>query len=116
MDQLTRLTQQIVAFRDARDWEQFHTPKNLAAAIAVEAGELQEQFLWDEDGVDPAAPVDDAISEEIADVLIYALLFCHQLDIDPKKAIQRKLETNRERYPVDKARGRSTKYTELEDS
>ena len=116
MSQLARLTQQIVAFRDARDWEQFHTPKNLAAAIAVEAGELQEQFLWDKGGVDPTSSDVREISEEIADVLIYALLFCHQLDIDPKKAIQRKLETNRERYPVEKARGRSTKYTELEDS
>lgn len=116
MDQLARLTHKIVAFRDARDWEQFHTPKNLAAAIAVEAAELQEHFLWDTGEVDSTSSDVGDISEEIADVLIYALLFCHQLDIDPKKAIQRKLEKNRERYPAEKARGRSTKYTELEDS
>lgn len=116
MDQLGNLIEAIVKFRDARDWEQFHTPRNLAAAISVEAGELQEHFLWSDENAGPGSASADDVAEEIADVLIYALLFCHQLDIDPEQAVRAKLEKNRERYPVDKARGRSTKYTKLEDS
>lgn len=115
MSELSDLTDRIVQFRDERDWEQFHSPKNLAAAISVEAAELQELFLW-EDGSEPDPSRSDDVAEEIADVLIYALLFCHQMDVDPARAVREKLELNRERYPVDQARGRSDKYTELESS
>jgi len=116
VNRLSKLIEAIVEFRDNRDWEQFHTPRNLAAAIAVKAGELQEQFLWREDGYLPGSARREEVSEKIADVLIYALLFCHELGIDPERAVRTKLEENRDRYPVEKARGRSTKYTKLEDS
>lgn len=110
------LTEAIVAFRDERDWEQFHTLKNLAAALSVEAAELQELFLWSKDDSSGVSPADDRLSEEIADILIYALLVCHEAEIDPEKAIKDKLERNRQRYPVEDARGRSAKYTELGDA
>lgn len=113
---LQSLTDAIVAFRDERDWEQFHTPKNLAAAISIEAAELQELYLWEEKGSTSLRRDPERAAEEIADVLIFALLFCHQCEIDPEKAIRRKLELNRERYPIEQSRGRSLKHTELGDS
>lgn len=113
---LDKIIEAIVTFRDEREWEQFHTLRNLAAAISVEAGELQELFLWDDSTSSEAPANADRISDEIADVLIFALLFCQKAGIDPERAIEEKLETNRQRCPVNKARGRSAKYTELEDS
>lgn len=115
MAEIAELTETILEFRDERDWQQFHTPRNLAAALSVEAAELQELFLWeggDEGGDRSETP--ESQRDEIADVLIYALLFCHETGIDAERAIRRKLEKNRRRYPVEKARGRSVKYTELD--
>ncbi|MEI6037098.1 MAG: MazG-like family protein [Planctomycetota bacterium] len=107
------------AFRDARDWAQFHTPKNLAAAIAIEAAELQERFLWKTDAeVDSqmqAGAKRDATIEEIADVLLYALLLADRLDVDIGKAIRNKLAANERKYPVALAKGRANKYTELRE-
>src|SRR5690606_21341637 len=107
----------IVEFRDARDWAQFHTPRNLAAALAVEAAELQELLLWQSDeqvksSLSDAAAIAE-MRREIADVLIYSLLFCHAAGIDPLSAIRAKLEENAAKYPVELARGKATKYTEL---
>ncbi len=114
MQDLDTLTTRILAFRDARDWSRFHTPRNLAASIAIEAGELLELFQWDVDGTEPP---DDAqrrkIAQELADVGIYALLLAHSQGIDLAEAIAAKIEENERKYPVEKARGRSTKYTEL---
>ena len=107
----------LVAFRDERDWKQFHTPKNLAAALAIEAAELQETMLWKSD--DEVAKLlanaegRASVSGEIADVLIYALLLCHSTGIDPLTAIAEKLEENRQKYPADISRGKATKYTDL---
>ncbi len=116
MTQVEELTEKVLEFRDERDWEQYHTPHNLSAALSVEVAELQELFLW-QDGEE--GPVDsdsiEKMSDEIADVLIYGLLFCHEVGIDPAEAVRRKLEKNRRKYPAEKARGRTAKYTELEE-
>ena len=119
MDSWQALTAAIRRFRDERDWSQFHTPKNLAAAIAIEAAELQEQFLWKTDKeIDrnlKGGPKREAVVEEIADVLMFALLLADRLDIDVAKAITDKLGTNELKYPVALARGNARKYTELRE-
>lgn len=109
------LVEALLAFRRERDWEQFHTPRNLAAALSVEAAELLEHFLWTPDGgVDAvAAEKRAAIAAEIADVAMYLTYLAHDLGIDIDAAAQAKLAVNAERYPVAKARGSSRKYTEL---
>ena len=107
----------VLAFAKERDWEQFHAPKNLSMALAAEAGELMEHFLWAETAAsreivrDPAKRV--KIEEELADVVIYALEFANIAGIDVAAAIERKMAANAQKYPVEKARGRSDKYTEL---
>ena len=106
-------------FRDARDWSQFHTPKNLAAAIAIEAAELQERFLWKTDKEIAqdlkAGPKREAVVEEVADVFLFALLLADRLKIDVGQAIADKLAANEQKYPVALARGNARKYTELGD-
>jgi len=106
-------------FRDARDWSQFHTPKNLAAAIAIEAAELQEQFLWKTDKEIAqnleASPKRDSVVEEVADIFLFALLLADRLGIDVGQAIADKLAVNEQKYPVALARGNARKYTELGD-
>jgi NTP pyrophosphatase (non-canonical NTP hydrolase) len=109
MAELDQLTQAILRFRDARDWAQFHNPKDLAAALAIEAGELQEAYLWK--GPKDADPA--KVREELADVLMYALLLAHEAKIDPAEAIRAKLAANEVKYPVEKAKGRSDKYDQL---
>ncbi len=114
---VAELRERVLAFARERDWEQFHSPKNLSMALAAEAGELMEHFLWAESR-DSAAPLADSrkreqIEDEIADVVIYALEFANIGQIDLAKAIEAKLAKNAAKYPVEKARGRSTKYNEL---
>jgi len=114
---VAELRERVMAFARERDWEQFHTPKNLSMALAAEAGELMEHFLWTE-SKDSAAALADAhkrekIEEEIADVVIYALEFANIGGIDLAKAIEVKLAKNAAKYPVEKARGNARKYTEL---
>lgn len=120
MSDLPALTREILAFRDARDWQQFHTPRNLAAALAIEAAELQELMLWKTDQeVEEllGGEKHQRVKEELADVLIFALLFAHETGVDPVEAIRGKLERNEERYPEDLSRGRADKYSDLnEDS
>lgn len=112
---LDDLTRQIVAFRDERDWKQFHSPKNLAASISIEAAELLECFQWssDETIAEDVEKRRGEIEEEIADVLIYALLLAHDTVIDPAEAVRRKLAKNEAKYPAEKAKGSRAKYTEL---
>ena len=111
---LADLVAAVCRFRDERDWSQFHTPKNLAAATAIEAAELQERFLWktdaevDQDLVDAAKRAD-----EIADVVMFAMLLADRLGIDLAEAITAKLAANEQKYPVNLARGNARKYTEL---
>lgn len=103
-----------LTFRRERDWEQFHTPQNLAIAISVEAGELLERFQWMQSG---DAPLSDkgrlAIEHEMADIAILLSYLVHDLAVELDDAVLRKLALNAERYPVDKARGKATKYDEL---
>jgi NTP pyrophosphatase (non-canonical NTP hydrolase) len=109
MSDLKSLTESILRFRDARDWAQFHNPKDLAAALSIEAGELLEAYLWKEPkDADPAK-----VREELADVVMYALLLAHESKIDLAEAIRAKLATNEVKYPVDKSKGRSDKYDRL---
>ena len=114
---LGELKERIAAFAKARDWEQFHAPKNLAMALASEVGELMEHFLW-LDIAESRHLCEDAakraqVAEELAYVLIYALRFADVTGLDATKAILAKMESNEERYPVRKAKGSSAKYNEL---
>ena len=115
MTEIDRLREQLRAFAEARDWEKFHSPKNLAMALAAEAGELLEVFQWMTEPQSRDLPPDARAraSEEIADVLLYLVRLADQLGIDPIDAANRKIVANAARYPADKARGSSKKYTEL---
>ena len=98
---LDDLTCDLIAFRDAREWNEFHTLPNLAAALSVEAGELLDRFRW-------GMPYDHGdVCEEVADVLIYALTMCHELGVTPESIIRRKLEMNEAKYPANQWRGRA---------
>lgn len=115
MTELERLRDQLRTFAAERDWDQFHSPKNLAMALSVEAGELLETFQWlTEDESRKLTPeMRAAASDEVADVLLYLIRLSDQLGIDPIAAANGKLLSNAEKYPADKARGNSKKYTEL---
>ncbi len=114
---LADLVAAVCRFRDERDWAEFHTPKNLAAATAIEAAELQERFLWktdaevDQDLADAAKRA--GVADEIADVVMFAMLLADRLGIDLAEAITAKLAANEQKYPVNLARGNARKYTEL---
>ena len=115
MTELEMLRDQLRTFAAERDWDQFHSPKNLALALSVEAAELLEHFQWlteEQSRRLPAAGL-DAVGDEAADVLLYLIRLCDKLDIDLVTAAQKKLKSNAVRYPVDKARGTAKKYTEL---
>ena len=101
------LIAQLRAFRDERDWAQFHTPENLVKSICVEAGELLECYQWTGD-----ADIRQ-VRDELADVLTYCLLLADALGVDPDSIVREKLELTAQKYPVDKAKGRSTKYDQL---
>ena len=114
---LQELKEEIMAFARERDWEQFHTPKNLSMAIAAEAAELMEHFLW-KDGQESFDVLnklekEQEIAEELADILIYCLEFANITKMDVSSIIRQKMQANAEKYPVEKAKGRSDKYTEL---
>lgn len=93
-------------FMAERDWQQFHTPENLAKSISIEAAELLECFQWGDSDLESA-------KDELADVLTYCLLLADKLGLDPDTIVMDKLQKTREKYPVDKARGRSVKYDKL---
>jgi NTP pyrophosphatase (non-canonical NTP hydrolase) len=109
---LEDLKRAVREFRDRRDWEQFHTPKNLSMAIAIEAAELMEEFLWlksdEARGQTDAAGGVASIAEELADVLIYALSFANAVELDVTSAVVDKLAKNAEKYPEAKCRGLSS--------
>ncbi len=111
-DSIKELTDEIVAFRDARDWKKFHNSKDMAISISLEAAELLEVFQWS--GEDVEADTDKKVSkikEELADVLIYSLLMGHDLGFDISEIVEQKIDTNNRKYPVDKAYGKLDKYT-----
>jgi NTP pyrophosphatase (non-canonical NTP hydrolase) len=96
-------------FRDERDWNQFHNPKDLALAINIEAGELLELFLWK----NPQEANASKVAEELADVFAYCFLLADKYELDVKSIILNKIKTNSKNYPVDKAKGTAKKYNEL---
>jgi NTP pyrophosphatase (non-canonical NTP hydrolase) len=114
---LGAIKREVLAFAKERDWDQFHSPKNLSMAIAAEAAELMEPLLWvtpeDSRTIMQRADKRAALQDELADIVIYCLEFANQTDIDLASAIASKMARNAEKYPVEKARGRAEKYNEL---
>ena len=115
---LEALQQKVIAFRDERDWEQFHQPKDLALGLQVEAAELAELFLW-KTRDECAEALDDKgfrarVEEELADVQIFLLYMAEVTGLSIPEAVMNKLEANGRKYPVEKARGSARKYTEFE--
>lgn len=108
------LRKAILDFRDARDWKQFHNPKDLATAISIEAWELQELFLWksQEDSYEIWKNSNE-VKEEIADIFNYLILMAETCDIDLEQVVLDKIEKNNQKYSVEKSKGRSDKYTKL---
>ena len=104
---MNEVKEQIKQFNEERDWDQFHSPENLAKSISIEAGELLECFQWN-NNFDK-----DEVCEELADVVNYCILLADKLDVELEDIILAKLEKNRKKYPVDKAKGKSTKYNKL---
>jgi NTP pyrophosphatase (non-canonical NTP hydrolase) len=106
---MEEIIEALLKFRNERDWEQFHNPKDLALAINVEAGELLELFLWK--NASEANP--DKVKEELADVFAFAFLLADKYKFDIKKIVLEKIKKNGEKYPIDKAKGTAKKYDEL---
>lgn len=115
-DGFTELQEAIDVFVEERNWAQFHSPKNLAMGIAVEAAEIMEHFQWCscEDSYSLERSKRAEVANEIGDVLIYLLRLCEVLDMDPIEAARDKLALNREKYPVEKAKGSAKKYVDLD--
>ena len=109
MNDIKEIIQELIKFRNERDWEQFHNPKDLAIAINIEAGELLEEFLWK----NPEDARSIKVREELADVFAFAFLLADKYDFDVKQIILEKIKKNGEKYPVEKAKGTAKKYTEL---
>jgi len=109
------LKKSLESFANERDWEQFHSPKNLAMALASETGELLEVFQWlsESQSEEPSLEVFRKTSEELADILIYAIRLADKMGINIEEAVDEKIGINRIKYPVEKSKGNSKKYTEL---
>lgn len=116
MPHLNALSTRIAAFAAAREWDQFHSPRNLAAALSVEAGELLEHFQWltNEQSASLSPDKLKSVESEMADVFIYLLFLANKLDVDLVDAANRKMDVNASKYPVDLARGNATKSTDFE--
>lgn len=106
---MKKIIDKLLQFRDERDWGQFHNPKDLAIALNIEAGELLENFLWKEHEEADTKKV----KEELADIFAYALLLAEKYDFDVEEIVLEKIEKNKSKYPVDKAKGNARKYTDL---
>ena len=104
---MEEVIEKIIKFRDDRDWKQFQTLENLAKSISIESAELLENFQWDN-----KYDIKD-VEEELADVLIYSYLMAVTMDVDVKEIMLKKIEKNEKKYPVEKSKGKSTKYTKL---
>lgn len=113
--EIKKLTDLIIKFRDEREWKQFHTPKNMAISLAIEAAEVLEHFQWrsGEELAEYVKTHKHDIGEELADVFFWVLMMSHDFDIDLIAAFEVKMKKNAEKYPVEKARGKHTKYTQL---
>jgi len=116
IDTFKFLLEKLLEFRKQRQWEKFHTLRNLAMSVVIEAAELLEEFQWktDEQAIQYLNTDGyDRVASEVADIMIYLLLFCHEANIDIKEAVLKKIKENEKRYPVDKAKGSAKKYNEL---
>ena len=115
MPDIKELTEKIKEFRDKRDWQQFHNHKDMALSLALEAAEVLEHFQWKspEEVMEYAKTNKDEIAEELADVAIYLFELADNMEIDLKEAMEKKLEKNNTKYPVEKAKGRHTKYNKF---
>lgn len=109
MKDIEEITQKLLEFRNERDWEQFHNPKDLALALSIESNELLENFLWKSSEEANSAKV----KEELADVFAYAFLLAEKYNFDVKKIILDKIKVNAKKYPISKAKGNAKKYNEL---
>lgn len=115
MSDIKDLTKRIIDFRDAREWKQFHNPKDVALSLSLEAAEVLEHFQW-KNGKELDEYIEthkEHIGEELSDVLYWILLMSHDLDIDILDALNKKMNKNEEKYAVEKAKGNHKKYTEL---
>jgi len=119
MKDLKSLQKKIERFISERDWEQFHSLKNLSMSLSIETAELMEHFQWiDADDCNSEELDEDKykeIREEVADVMIYCLMFSSEMGIDPLSAIEEKIEKNEEKYPIQKSKGSAKKYTEFKE-
>jgi len=112
MSELDKLINELIQFRNERDWEQFHNSKDLALGISIEAAELNELFLWkSKEQVETVN--EERIKEELADILNYCFLLAQKHNFSPIDIVREKLEKNRQKYPIDKAKGSAKKYNEL---
>ena len=109
MDKYRNVIGELIKFRDERDWEQFHDSKNLAVAISIEASELNELFLWKSPEQSDKVEI-DRIKEELADILSFSFLLAEKHGLDPFDIVSEKIKRNGEKYPVEKAKGKSDKY------
>lgn len=115
MSDIIELTKIITKFRDERDWKQFHNPKDMALSLVLEAGEVMEHFQWknEEEVRKYIVTNKKEIGEELADVFYWILLMSHDLHIDLKEALQKKMVISNKKYPIEKSKGTHKKYTEL---
>lgn len=109
MSDIKEITKALIAFRNERDWEQFHNPKDLTIALNIEAGELLENFLWK----NHQEANKEKIKEELADVMAYSFLLAEKYGFDVKQIMLEKIKKNGKKYPVEKAKGTAKKYNEL---
>lgn len=108
-NEIKDITEALLHFRNERDWEQFHNPKDLATGLSIEAAELLECFLWKK----PEEARTEKVREELADVFAFALLLAHHYRFDVSEIVREKIDKNSQKYPVEKAKGNARKYTEL---
>ena len=115
MKNINDLTKRIIAFRNARDWKQFHNPKDVALSLVLEATEVMEHFQWKSKREMKKYVIEkkSEIGEELADVLWWVLLMSYDLKIDVLNALEKKIKKNEDKYPVEKAKGKHTKYNKL---
>ncbi|MCG2612373.1 nucleotide pyrophosphohydrolase [Flavobacterium sp. SM15] len=112
MDKYKKVIEELIQFRNDRDWEQFHDSKNLALAISIEASELNELFLWKKDNETENVKI-EKLKEELADVLSFSFLLAEKHNLDVFDIVLEKIKSNAEKYPIDRAKGTAKKYDEL---
>ena len=109
MSDIKKITDKLIEFRNERDWEQFHNPKDLALAINIESSELLEEYLWKK----PEEANKESVKDELADVFAYAFLLADKYNFDVKQIVLDKIESNGKKYPIDKSKGSAKKYNKL---